>query len=177
MSSSNTDVEKFIIDGADFPIVDPVARTAEGTNFNNTGTTLSSTNTESAIKEVNNSLTQLDTTVTTNLLPSDTGNCVNPATNLTFGQINVAVRVGRFVTVTCNFVTSSQTNTGVKLFDLPYKSRINCNIECVNDSNKTAYIIGTSDYNSKEVKPLYYNLPAGTYRFSFSYIKSHPNDD
>ena len=59
MSSSNTDVEKFIIDGADFPIVDPVARTAEGTSFNNTGTTLSSTNTESAIKEVNNSLTQL----------------------------------------------------------------------------------------------------------------------
>ena len=58
MSSSNTDVEKFIIDGADFPIVDPVARTAEGTSFNNTGTTLSSTNTESAIKEVNNSLTQ-----------------------------------------------------------------------------------------------------------------------
>ena len=61
MPSSNTDVEKFVIDGADFPIVDPVARTAEGTSFNNTGTTLSSTNTESAIKEVNNSLAQKTT--------------------------------------------------------------------------------------------------------------------
>ena len=59
MPSSNTDVEKFIIDGADFPIVDPTARTAIGTTFNNTGTNISATTTEGAIKEVNNSLTQL----------------------------------------------------------------------------------------------------------------------
>ena len=63
MPSSNTDVEKFIIDGADFPIVDPTARTAIGTTFNNTGTNISATTTEGAIKEVNNSLTQLSSKI------------------------------------------------------------------------------------------------------------------
>ena len=121
MPSSNTDVEKFIIDGADFPIVDPTARTAIGTTFNNTGTNISATTTEGAIKEVNNSLTQKKTTAT---LPE------NVYSNVGINQVE---RSGNTVIVTLGLtITSSIAGVNGLIATLPvgYRPSARVNLPC-----------------------------------------------
>ena len=46
-----SDVSKFNIDGNDIDVKDATARTASGTSFDPTGTSMQSTNVEDAVKE------------------------------------------------------------------------------------------------------------------------------